>query len=206
MSQRRRKSPAPAPKTKSRLERIVLIVGAVGGIGMLVTTIWHNSQQRAIDTARHVEQTVNDFKNEDPYVVEPLANQLRTLGDTAAAEALVSTVERKQRGRRKLEPVVLPDRRDSAQMLFARVDEQLRSQGPIPRGYIVDLTPTGGESVRQIEVLRLPRDSATATLATGESVSRKNVGGLWMDAFGRLTCGGECQAYQVCCRIVLVTP
>jgi hypothetical protein len=208
-SSRNRKKITSDPKTL--VERVnptvamwVGILTLVVGAGTFMHTRWRDSEQVKIETGRHVVETVTDLMEEDSAVVAPIADRLARLGDTATARALVATIEAKQRTNYRQSPVILPEHQDSARAVLARAEEKVQTQR-LPSGLVASSALADSQASLQIEIVPIPRDSSKVTLPSGEVVHRAHMGGLYEDAYGRLSCGGECRDSQTCCRI-RVTP
>jgi hypothetical protein len=197
-----------AKRGKPLLERITpLVTICVSVVTVCITAATlvlmkrRDAEQIKVDAARHIVQTVDDLLDESPQVVWPVAEGLKQLGDSITADALTTSVEEKRRSRPQLSPVLLPDHRDSADATLARAEGKVREQGRLPSGFVVGTRVAEPPSSPEIEVVRIPRDSSRVTLPSGEVVQRADLGGLWEDGYGRLTCGGECLDAQACCRI-----
>jgi hypothetical protein len=205
-----RKKKAAAAQRNPLLERInpaiamgVAVLTLVVAAATLMHTWRRDLEQERIDARRHVVETVKDLIDEDSTVVAPIADHLARLGDTATAQTLVASVTAKHRGEQRLDPVILPEHRDSADAALARAAVKVRAQEPLPAGLVDPSVLADGQRPLHIEVVQIPRDSPHAVLPSGDIVERAELGGLWEDGYGRLTCGGECRDPQACCRIVV---
>jgi hypothetical protein len=206
MSKRSSRPKKKSPEDRAPERRNSNIMTFVAFFTLLVTaaafihTRWRDSEQTKIEAGKHVIETVSGLLDEDSSVVAPVAEGLARLGDTATAQTLLATVAAKQRGRQRMNAVLLPEEPDSAEAVVASVENDVRRQS-VPSGFVASSAQADAQAALQVEIVPIPRDSARTTLPSGEIVERGELGGLWQDGYGRTMCGGVCLEGQVCCRL-----
>lgn len=203
---RRRRAPSNTsdPPQKSRTDRIIpllpVVVGLIGaGIAYMVfqQTRHRDTQQAPIAAGTHIVQTVEAFGHLDSAEMQPIADGLESVSDTATARVLRNVAAVNQRQNRKAAPVMLPANADSADRLLADVDHQLSIQAPVPLAVATDGTVSLESS--RIAALTPALDSSQVNLPSGNAVSRLRVNGLWQAPDGQLFCAGACAQGQICC-------
>ena len=195
-----------APPRKRLLDRVNILaalIGCIVGIAGVHITSTDNANKKNLGDAQVILQSAKEFGKEDPEVVRPVVEGLKAAGQYDAAETLHAVAQQNARTRPKLTPVILPRHRDSAQVVLAQLEHQLRKQPEIPRNLVVRSDGKSAGEFR-IEILPILPGSQTAILHTGETVSRFGSGRLMEDLHGNLVCvPGVCGESEGCCRFVI---
>lgn len=213
MSKKRSQPRANRQTTGPGLERTHIKVQIVAAlIGILITTAlgWLGyetlKESRTQNEATAILQGVEVVGGKEPEVAEPVVKALEEAGRGDVADVVEAVVEQEAKVRNKLTPILLPENEDSAAMVLADLQRRVDSQPALPSGPIVI---QGDSSVRgkiAIEIVPIPRDSATARLPSGEQVSRDDLLGAVTDVYGRVYCAGSCRRGAGCCRMSVVLP
>jgi hypothetical protein len=179
-------------------------------------TLWHtvgrDADQQGLDNARIVVDAATKLGSEDPVVVEPVVELLRDGGQPQAAKALDSVVHLLDRGRKRPKPVTVPSDLDSARAQYARLEQQVRAAPPMHPSMVDVRVPLPAGATLRTELVSIPAGASEATLPSGRTVSRTNLGTLWVgaasgDATGGASCiPGGCPEGMQCCMYVVDGP
>jgi hypothetical protein len=206
VSRRPKQDRQSRPERKPLSERISVWVGTIVALATLIiaaltlrNTLSGSAEEEGLQRAKIVVDAA-ELGKDNPHVLEPVAEVLENGGQPEAAGALRAVVKVMHEGRSVPKPVMLREDPDSTEVELSRIERRVTLQPAVQPGLIALRLPTGNDAPIRMEIIAVPRDSAAATLASGERVERRSLGGLIEDEHGTVYCGGPCKPGQFCCR------